>query len=476
MLDQTTRSAIHRLRKEGHGTRVIAQALKISRGAVRKVLASESDEVPRIMRAERAEPYRADILMLYASCKGNLVRVHEELAALGAKVSYPALTAFCRRHGIGYEAPKPAGRYEFTPGQEMQHDTSPHEAEIGGRRTRVQSASLKLCYSRMLFFQGYPHFRRFDCKVFLTDAVKYFDGACARCMIDNTHVVVLSGTGPDMRPVPEMEAFGERFSFEFVAHRIGDANRSAHVERSFDHIENNFYAGRRFADWDDLNAQARAWCDKINAQTRRHLHASPRELFAAERVSMRPLPVFVPEVYDLHHRIVDTEGYVNVHRNRYSAPYQLIGRDVEVHESRDRIDIFEGPRRVASHKRVVEPIDARVTEQAHRPPRSEGLWARQAVSVEEKRLAERMPESGGYIALLRERGRAGTRDLRWLLRMINEYPRRAMRGALFEALRYRMTDLERLERMVLRRIARDFFTDPNGDCGDDDERDDNDDR
>ncbi len=68
-----------------------------------------------------------------------------------------------------------------------------------------------------------------------------------------------------------------------------------------------------------------------------------------------------------------------------------------------------------------------------------------------------MPESAGYVARLRERGRGTTRDLRWLLRMIDEYPRRPMREALLEALHYGMTDLDRLDRMVLRRIARDFF-------------------
>ena len=107
----------------------------------------------------------------------------------------------------------------------MQHDTSPHAAEIGGKRRRVQTASLALCASRMLFMQMYPRFTRFECKVFLTDALVYFDGACGRCMIDNTHVVVLHGTGRDMVPVPEMAAFAERFGFEFRTHEVGDANR-----------------------------------------------------------------------------------------------------------------------------------------------------------------------------------------------------------------------------------------------------------
>jgi len=457
MLDESTRNAILRLAAEGHGTRAIHKALGISRGAVRRVLRQGRAQVPRLERAEKAAAHRDRILELYAACKGNLVRVHEELLTAGAALSYQALTAFCRRHGIGYEPPTPAGHYEFEPGQEMQHDTSPHQAEIAARRTPVQTAALALCFSHMLFFQCYPHFRRFECKDFLTDALRYFEGACARCMIDNTHLVVLSGSGRHMVPVPEMVAFGGRFGFEFVAHAIGDANRSARVERPFDYIENNFLAGRCFASFDDLNAQARAWCDKVNATAKRHLHASPRELFALERTRMKPLPLHVPEVYELHHRVVDTEGFVNVRRNRYSAPWTLIGRDVEVRETRDRIEVFDGPRRVADHRRVLEPVDARVIAPEHRAPRNEGPCARRSESIEQKRILERLPEAGAYLARLRERGRGSTRELRWLLRLIEDYPRGAMREALLEACHYGMTDLDRLERMVLRRIARDFF-------------------
>lgn len=460
MLDQSTRSAILRLRNEGHGTRTIARALGVSRGAVRQVLLDGSDDVPQLERAEKAEPYREQIVELYVSCKGNLVRVHEELVLLGAELSYPALTAFCRRNGIGHEPEKPSGHYDFEPGQEMQHDTSPHVAEIRRRKTPVVTASLVLGHSTMVFFQMYPRFTRFECKLFLTDALVYMGGACQDCLIDNTHVVVLSGSGRDMVPVPEMAAFAERFGFEFKAHAVGDANRSAHVERRFGFIENNFLAGRRFDDWQALNGEARSWCDRVNATPKRRLHASPRELFASERLRLKPLPIFVPEVYVLHERIVDTEGFVNVRRNRYSAPWQLMGRRVEVRETRDTIEIYDGPRRVACHKRVIEPLDVRVIAPQHRPPRSEGLFAQRAVSREGQRLRERMPETAAYVALLKKRGRGSTRDLRWLLRMVNEYPHDALSAALGEALHYGMADLDRLERMVLRRIARDFFVLP----------------
>jgi hypothetical protein len=114
---------------------------------------------------------------------------------------------------------------------------------VGGRKHKAQTASAVLCYAHMLFFQINPTFQGFDCKVFLTDTLRYLGGATERVMIDNRHVVVLRGTGRERIPVPEMEAFAERFGFRFVAHERGDANRSARVERPFWFIENNFLAG-----------------------------------------------------------------------------------------------------------------------------------------------------------------------------------------------------------------------------------------
>ena len=71
-----------------------------------------------------------------------------------------------------------------------------------------------------------------------------------------------------MVPVPEMAAFGERFGFQFVAHAIGNANRSARVERPFWFIETNFLAGRTFSGWENRNQRARESCDKVNATYR----------------------------------------------------------------------------------------------------------------------------------------------------------------------------------------------------------------
>jgi hypothetical protein len=423
---------------------------------VERVIASGAAEVPRLERSEKAGPYHERIIELVSSCKGNVVRVHEELAAEGCELSYPALTAYCRRHGLGKE-PKPrAGSYHFEPGEEMQHDTSPHEVEIAGERRIAQCASLVFCYSRMKFVQYYPNFDRFYSKVFLTDALAYFEGSCRKCMIDNTHIVVLKGTGSGMVPVPEMAAFGEHYGFTFAAHEIGDTNRSAHVERRFHHVENNFLAGRKFTDFGDMNRRAVVWCDTDNAKYRKYLHASPRDLFARERSFLTALPEWCPEVYELYHRIVDVEGYVSVDTNRYSVPLGIpVGRQLEVRKTKERVDIYEGPRIVASHPRLIESIGKRVTNPIHRPRRE----SRQPKGLREKKIIlEEAPELSTYLTQLEKRGPGSTTvRLRRLLSMIREYPRKPLVAAIADAEHYGLFDLERVERMVLGRIAGNYF-------------------
>lgn len=47
--------------------------------------------------------------------------------------------------------------------------------------------------------------------------------------------------------------------------------------------------------------------------------------------------------------------------------------------------------------------------------------------------------------------------LRQLLRLLRDYPREAFLGAIEEASRYGLYDLDRVERMILRRVRREYF-------------------
>jgi hypothetical protein len=462
MLDQGIREAMLQLHRKGLGSRRIAKLLTCSRGAVRDVIARNNAEVPPMVRQEKAQAHRDDIRVLYDNCKGNLVRVHEKLLEGGAELSYQALTAFCRRHQIGSGPKAPCGHFDFPPGKEMQHDTSPHRLEVGGKIVLGQTADLVLAYCRVHYMQIYPQFNRLVCKIFLQEGVQYFGGAAEQCMVDNTNVVRAYGSGANMVPAPEMAAFGKRFGFKFVAHEVGDADRSAYVERFFDYVENNFLAGRKFTDWDDVNRQARLWCDKNNSTFKRALHATPFELLAAERPQLKSLPVYIPEVYQVHGRLVDVEGLVSVHRHRYSVPYTLIDRQVQVRETKDTIVVYDGPRRVATHPKCTASKPQRMIDKTHRPER--GIKKRADGVADEVlgRISSAMPEAEPYAHALKKRSRGrGLNTLRQLWRLVDEYPPEALLPVIQIAHHYGLYDLHRLERMILRHIAGDFFNLPN---------------
>jgi hypothetical protein len=167
--------------------------------------------------------------------------------------------------------------------------------------------------------------------------------------------------------------------------------------------------------------------------------------------------VWIPEVYRLQQRLVDIEGYIALHTNRYSVPLEWMGRRVEVRETRDKIEIQLDARRLVTHRRIAEAEHQRVLLAEHRPPRGQRA-ARPDPHPEEQAIVTAAPELADYVVGLKQRSRkVVTVVLRQLLRLVREYPREPLLGAVREAGRYGLYDLDRLERMILRRVAREYF-------------------
>ena len=460
MHDEPTRNAVLRLarREPPPSVRAIAKAVGISRESVEAILASGQVALPRTERQSKLEPHLARVQELYVSCRTNLVRVHEELGKEGVVVPYATLTGFCRRHGIGQTPKERAGTYTFDPGEEMQHDTSPHTIAIGGRAQKMQCASLVLCYSHRLYAQVYPRFDRFYAKAFLTEAIVHFGGAAGRGVVDNSSVIIAHGTGRDAVPAPEMKAFGDRFGFVWMAHALGDANRSARVERPFHYIENNFYVGRTFVDRDDLNAQLREWCERVDHKPKQRLKTTPIALFATEQSALKPLPLYVPEVYDQARRTVDLDGYVNYNTNRYSVADEMIGREIEVRATLSKIRIIERHAVVTEHARLDDGQHGTSTLPEHaKKGRHRPANARPPIA-EEGPLRAAAPELGALVDVLRQRhGGRAVRPIRRLHTMFVDYPTEVLVGAVRHALEFGLFDLERIEGLVLKRISGDYF-------------------
>ena len=386
------------------------------------------------------------------------MRIREQLKSEhDIDIAYSTLTRLLRDEQL--RTPKQrSGRYRFEPGEEMQHDTSPHRLMIAGKMVTAQCAALVLGYSRLAFARYYPCFTRFEAKCFLTDAVRFFDGAAKRCTIDNTSVLVVSGSGPEATIAPEMEAFGQLFGTRFVPHAIGHADRKAYVERLFSYIENNFLAGRSFEGWSDLNTQCLSWCQNTtNAKPKRSLGISPQAAFVMEKPLLQPLPAYIPPVYKTVYRVVDTQGYIYLDTNRYSVPERLVCKQVELHKQYDTVQVFFERRLVAEHPRMIGKREGESLIKAHHPvPRRRK--ASSGPSPQECDLVGRNPILDRYVEALKKRSAGrGVAKLRRLLQLKQSYPAKPFLAAIEQALHYGLFDLARLERLILERVAGDFF-------------------
>jgi hypothetical protein len=104
----------------------------------------------------------------------------------------------------------------------------------------------------------------------------------------------------------------------------------------------------------------------------------------------------------------------------------------------------------------------------HRPPRGEA--PEKKTPPEERDLCEAGEPIRQYaLELKRHSAGRGTLALRRLLGLVREYPREAVAKAVATALQYGLFDLERVERLILRTIAKDYFVLPGGPGTDDDD-------
>ena len=469
MLNREQRTTILTLAGKGRSRREISRALGVSRKSVRAVLRQAQASPQAAERGSQLDEHLDEIRGLHATCRDkhgrtNMVRVWEKLRdrlegegkTMGC--SYPALTWFCREHGIGVTEKVPAGRIVTGPGVEMQHDTAPHNLELSGKKVTRQCASLVLGYSRMIYIQYYPRFDRFQMKVFLTDAFEYFGGACGQCIIDNTHVALACGSGKRAQMAPEVEAFEERFGFRFLAHEIMHSDRKGKVERPHDFVERNFLVGREFTDDADLNRQALAWVEKANRRRLREFKASPLELFVAEKAALIPLPIYVPEVYRLWPRIVDAYGCVSLRGYKYPAPAAYIGKDVMIRETRERVILQDGHTELANHPKKVEgSLQSPIVHPA--APRRQ----KSAQLAEEGKLQALGAGMCAYLEALKvARGPRYFWSVRKLWRLLCQYRDADLRAAVARAHAHRMFDVNRVETILLQNIAETDYQLPMG--------------
>src|SRR6185312_2519379 len=148
--------------------KTICREFRVSRRVVRKVIRSEATEF-RYERSRqprpRIDPWRDQLDGLLLENAGKpargrltLIRIFEELRAVGYEGSYDAVRRYAKR----WRAQRGAAMAEayvplfFPPGEAYQFDWSHEIVLINGVTVTVKVAHIRLCHSRMMFVRAYP--------------------------------------------------------------------------------------------------------------------------------------------------------------------------------------------------------------------------------------------------------------------------------------------------------------------------------
>ena len=134
---------------------------------------------------------------------------------------------------------------------------------------------------------------------------------------------------------------------------VARGNEKGRVERAIRYVRDNFFAARRFADLDDLNAQAIAWCNGTAAARRcpDQPELTVAQAFAAEAPRLLPLPDAPPTLLERVVLRIGKTPYARFDGNDYSVPHTEVGHQLTLLADPQEVRLTDGSRILARHPR-----------------------------------------------------------------------------------------------------------------------------
>jgi transposase len=357
------RRAFH---NQGWSLKRISRELHLSRNTIRKILRTDATSFSYERERQpkpKVGPWQDQLDALLDSNQGKpererltLIRIYEELRALGYQGGYDAIRRYARtwlkaRGAATAEAYVPL---LFPPGEAYQFDWSHEIVLLDGVTTTVKVAHVRLCHSRMMFVRAYP--RETQEMVFDAHdrAFAFFGGACTRGVYDNMKTAVETVfVGKDRQYNRRFLQMCSHYLVQPIACTPASGWEKGQVENQVGLVRERFFTPRlRFKTYAELNA----WLlDKCVAYAKAHRHVEQPErtiweVFEQERGSL----VSYPGCFDGFHTVpasVSKTCTVRFDNNKYSVLSTAVGRPVEIQAYADRIIIRQDGMIVAEHPR-----------------------------------------------------------------------------------------------------------------------------
>lgn len=385
---------ILRLRNEcGLGVRQIARSLSIAHSTVGDVL----------QRAQAAGlgwplPTELDEAALWARLyPGNLGRprtrpepdweyVHRELRRPGVTLQLLWLE-YKKTHPGGYQYSRFCEGYRrwaakldvvlrqpYRGGERMMADfagqTVPYVEPATGELRQARIFISVLPASNYTFCEGRPAEDLVSWIGAHVNALNFFGGVPAIWVCDQPRTAVSDPCRyePDLNPT--YHELAQHYGAVVIPARPRKPRDKAKVETAVQVVERWVLArlrNRTFFGLAELNQAVRELLEELNDRPLQGLEASRRQLFETlDRPNLKPLP-YEPYVFASWKKArVNIDYHVQVDKNSYSVPYQLVKEEVDVRLTAATVEVIHKGRRVASHARS-RGVGQYVTDPAHLP-------------------------------------------------------------------------------------------------------------
>ena len=424
---------LHRAEAWPIGT--IARQLQVHHSVVRRVLMQAGLVVPSVMpRPSMIDAYKVFIvetLTQYPTLRAS--RLHAMVRERGYRGSADHF-----RHRVALLRPRPSAeaylRLRTLPGDQMQADWGHFgKLTIGRAQRPLMAFVMVLSYSRMIFLKFYLGATMAE---FIRGHVEAFQalGVARVVLYDNLKSAVLERVGDAIRFHPTLLELAAHYRFQPRPVAPARGNEKGRVERAIRYARDAFFAARSFRDLDDLNAQARAWCegeaaDRPCPEDRKR---SVREVWIAERPQLLALPDMpFPSAQRVEVPIHKTP-YARFDRNDYSVPADYVRRIVTVLADTHTVRILNGQQVIATHNRSYD-AGAQIEIKSHIDALVERKRAARA-----HRAMDRLHHAAPSAALLYERAALRGHHLgsltRGLVGLLDSHGADALEAAIVEAL------------------------------------------
>ena len=289
-------------------------------------------------------------------------QLHSDLVTLGFTGSYGRVAAFARNwRADRQQESQTTGRgtfvpLTFRPGEAFQFDWNEDYAVLGGERTKLQVAHIKLSHSRAFLVRAYllqTHEMLFDAH---WHGFRVLGGIPERGIYDNMKTAVdRVGRGKERQVNLRFLAMTNHYVFEPQFCNPASGWEKGQVEKNVQDSRHRLWQPTpNFRDLAALNA----WLEQRCVDLWRDIPhgAQPGTIagvWAKEQAALMPLPPAFDGFVEQSKRVSPT-CLINFDRNRYSVPASFANRPVSLRIYPERIVVVAEGKVLCEHDRLIQ--------------------------------------------------------------------------------------------------------------------------